>query len=219
MLETKTEPILLAAMALNNRGVALLKAQQYKRAILHFSKGLKLSQQTLKSVDPHSSEITLDKCMSSRDYPVDIHLPELSKSAFLRPIIVSVFLSSSFEYNQSLPFILIFNQAIAHHLLGMDCRSKRFIQKAVKLYECSLCGVARHNRGGTSTVYVCACLNNMASLHRFLKKPKDSERCLRHLLSTLMLLINDTHGWPPSLNIFFASAATLMGSRIAAPAA
>jgi tetratricopeptide (TPR) repeat protein len=215
MIETRTEPILLAAMTLNNRGVALLKTHQYKRAILHFSKGLKLSQQSLNSVDPHSSEMTLDKCMSSRDYPVGIDLPGLSKSAFVRPVIVSVLLSN----NQSLPFILIFNQAIAHHLLGMDCRSKRFIQKAIKLYECSLCGVARHNRGGTSTVYVCACLNNMASLYRLLKQPKDSERCLRHLLSTLMLLTNDTHGWPQSLNIFFASAATLMGSRIAAPAA
>jgi tetratricopeptide (TPR) repeat protein len=219
MLEKRTEKTLLAAMTLNNRGVAFLKKQQYKRAILYFSKGLKLSQQKLESADPHSSEMTLDKCMSSRDYPVDIILPGLSKSAFLRPIIVSVLLSSPSEYNQILPFILIFNQAIAHHLLGSERRSKRFIQKAIKLYECSLCGVSRHNRGGTSTVYVCACLNNMASLYRLLKQPKDSERCLHHLLSTLMLLTNDTHGWPQSLNIFFASAATLMGSRIAAPAA
>lgn len=221
MLTTKQESTLLAAMSLNNRGVALLEKQEYKRAILHFSNGLKLSQKLTKNaVGCKSSGVPLDSCMSSRDCKVGTNSPRVGKSAFLRPITIQLEQATSpSAFIRTLPSIFTFNQSIAHHLVGLSSRSTRYMQKATKLYECSLAGIAHNNLGATSTVCVCACLNNMAGLYRFLRQPKQSKRCLRHLLSTLMLLTNDNHGWPQNLNIFFSSVASLMGSRIAAAAA
>eukprot|EP00980_Cylindrotheca_fusiformis_P009398 scaffold2053_cov112-Cylindrotheca_fusiformis.AAC.13 len=229
--------VLLAAISLNNRGVELLEKGQYKSAIRHFARGMQLTVMMRKVATTSSGDegltMTLDECMKRNSAILACVLPQRlssssgnSNSAYLHPISIPRHHPSPQEYLRIIPFIFFFNYSIAHHLMGISCRSKTYARKANKLYEWSLNAIAESDDlGATSTVYVCACLNNMASLYRLLAQHKESERCLRHLLHTLLLLTNggcnsnSSNRWPPSFTIFFSSTASLIGSQSVAPAA
>jgi tetratricopeptide (TPR) repeat protein len=212
--------LLASIIKRNNEGAIRLKAGHYKKAILLFAKGLKACRQLVSCYsddDIDSSRIantSLDTLMALRQTPVlrddGTAVPVDSQPyVYLHPITIPVsFVSVYSDIIQLLPSILIFNQAIVHHILGL--KDVRLLRKAATLYECGLTVVAEENVGASGACYVSACLNNMGLIYSRLKLTEVAQKCFKRLLSTFMILVTTNHGYAQRLNIFIPTVSHLI---------
>jgi hypothetical protein len=212
--------LLASIVKRNNDGAFLLKAGHYKKAVLLFAKGLKACRQvvsccTKDDIDSsHIANTSLDTLMSLRQTPVLLDdgtaVPvDYQPYVYLNPITIpGSFVSVYSDIIQLLPSILIFNQAIAHHILGL--KDLRLLRKAAKLYECGLTVVAEENLGASGACYVLACLNNMGLIYSRLNLPEVAQKCFKLTLSTFMLLVTTNHGYAQRLNMFIPTVSHLI---------
>jgi tetratricopeptide (TPR) repeat protein len=209
--------LLFEAAKYNDKGVALLDEGLGEQAIAYFNKGLQACREIAKKIEAgpdlnyrlSSSNISLDACMktsssddeSSSTYYIHRHAIVLP-TRFLRHHLLDTF--------AILPAILIFNQALAHHLVGLTKRDSRWFKKSVKLYETGFNHVMQKEMWDLSACYVLACLNNIAVIYCSLNQMDTAHRCFQQLLSTLLFLVNTEHQSSNKIQVYFQTVSHLM---------
>jgi hypothetical protein len=112
-----------------------------------------------------------------------------------RPIQVHDFsLARGGETTVLISVIIIFNLALAHHLLAMnnkECRAA--IGKAIQLYEYAF-ELQRDNQGGSDALFTLTVLNNLGLAYESLGDEVIAGRFFDRLLSTAMFLIDCGEG-------------------------
>jgi hypothetical protein len=93
----------------------------------------------------------------------------------------------------TLSLIVIFNLALAHHLVAVQnnmCR--RRLQKALQLYELAyqLQLEEKHEQQVNSLRFTMIIANNLGEIHRTVNNRSKHMMCLQHLLSTIMYLVD-----------------------------
>ena len=93
-----------------------------------------------------------------------------------------------------LSVILVFNIALAHHLLAMDLEhnnAKRplLLKRAVQLYKLGYSMQVEENDVRLSLTYTMATINNWAQITKELNDEQQSKRLFKHLLVSLMVII------------------------------
>jgi NADH:ubiquinone oxidoreductase subunit 3 (subunit A) len=136
----------------------------------------------------------------------------------VRPIMIPLILQHNHhpDTDTVLPAILIFNQALAHHQLGM--KDSRMLKKAAKLYECGFKLVMEENLWASSTYYVLACLNNLRILFLRMNQYETAKMCFEQLMSTLMFLVHTEHECSSRLNALYFNTVSCMIFPSAPPA-
>jgi hypothetical protein len=89
---------------------------------------------------------------------------------------------------------IIFNAAIAHHLMALEVmirkekRTLKILRKAANLYEIGL-SLAQEGEmcSSGSLLFVPASINNIALVYKAMDANADGNGCLEQLLATLML--------------------------------
>jgi hypothetical protein len=92
------------------------------------------------------------------------------------------------------PLVTTFNLALTHQLKAMEEKAEkdrqRNLQKALELYELAYRWLAEE--GIDCLPFVMIIANNLAEVHRAANNPKNCEKCLQNLLSTMMyVLVSD----------------------------
>jgi phosphoglycerate-specific signal transduction histidine kinase len=101
--------------------------------------------------------------------------------------------------NATMSTILVFNLAIAHHLMALEVmviqqeekKAFHFLGKAAKLYDLGLTLVHReHEIYSSSSLFVLASINNMALVHMAMHTNDVANHYLEQLLASLMCVID-----------------------------
>jgi hypothetical protein len=174
----------------NNSAVAMLNHEEYAEAIHNFSHALRLLEKIGffgKAVD--SRTLSLNQCMlqshQSETSWMDGRCDTNRAYIYQRGIVIP-----STPNSVIITPIIIFNLALAHHLKAEQSKyagqHKCFLQKALGLYE--LAYSAQGN--GENSIFRFASVNNIALIHNDLNNTEMSEKCLEHMLSELMLLVD-----------------------------
>ena len=98
------------------------------------------------------------------------------------------------QHHAAITVSIIFNLALAHHLLGLvgNDKSITLLSKAVKFYEYSF-QIYQGQAGGKelkleNTQFLMVSINNSGQCHRALGRDQSAASCFQELLSTLVLL-------------------------------
>jgi hypothetical protein len=132
--------LLFEAAKYNDKGAALLDEGLGEQAIAYFNKGLHACRAISKKIEGHdlnyrlsTSNISLDACMKSSSSSDD----ESSSAYYIHRhaiVLPTRFLSHHLlDTLAILPAILIFNQALAHHLVGLKKGDSRWFKTSLKL--------------------------------------------------------------------------------------
>ncbi|KAL3925324.1 MAG: hypothetical protein SGILL_000481 [Bacillariaceae sp.] len=117
--------------------------------------------------------------------------------------------------------IILFNLAIANHMLALEeecTKSQRRLKKALKFYEMSFS--LQVDLGSMSITSILALVNNCASIYQTLKRTNRAEKFYKHMLSTLMAMIEIGEASEVGqLEGFLHNATRLILQDVAAPAA
>jgi hypothetical protein len=96
----------------------------------------------------------------------------------------------------ALPLIVMFNTALAYHLMTIEEPNinRKKLQKVLQLYEHAyLLQVVGHDGGEQEQIgclrFTMILSNNLGQVHRLAKNHKKHVKCLEHLLSTVMFLV------------------------------
>jgi hypothetical protein len=103
--------------------------------------------------------------------------------------------SGDCENEAALIIILVFNMALSHHLIALDLEydhAKRpfFLIGAEKLYKLGYSIQMEKSYIQLSLTYVIATVNNLAQISKELNNELHSERLFKHLLRSLMIIID-----------------------------
>ncbi|KAL3903177.1 MAG: hypothetical protein SGARI_005493 [Bacillariaceae sp.] len=91
---------------------------------------------------------------------------------------------------------LIFNIALCHHLIALDCQdtnqkhSIKRLKGALKLYELGFHMHSKKGVEGMSMNYALALINNCANIYETLGSTTKAQRFYNHMLSSLMMMID-----------------------------
>jgi hypothetical protein len=214
---TMTKLVSLAAHY-NDKGAAFLEGNNYKGAIVYFAKGIQeacklavISCQNDTNQSPDMN-LSLDACMNlidSKDAKSAAYTSEdqqqESPYMHMRPIRLPPMYLNHVDTNSVLSTILVFNQALAHHLMGIKNNHSSSLKKALKLYECGFnLLIIQEDMWASSTCYILACLNNMSLIFRCRNKTiASTKKCFQDLLSSLMFLTHSDHQGSTDLDIYF----------------
>ena len=214
----------------NNKGIAFFAEQRYRAAATCFHTALHVCRSMLtanvNSINDGNEEsfATLDEYMeeSSANWgsrKLSISLSDQHSSyVHDEPIVIPASMSDCLDVGTILPSIIIFNQALSHHCMGM--KNRKYLLKAVKLYHCGLNLVIDQEIFDVSKTFTLACLNNMGLGYKQLNDTAASQICYRQLMSTLMLSMHSSQGISPKLKVYFKSIShLLLQANSPAPAA
>jgi hypothetical protein len=219
----------------NNMGVEMLEAGQYAGAIAPFSVALKTYERIMNVADRSSSQpvsTSLDQCMAqSHHRRADMVLHEqgdiehfLYRQAIRIPS--TMVLESTYRAIIMGSSMVIFNLALAHQLTAMeegnDSR-EMMLRKALKIYELGFNMVLQKEYADEpSTMYILATVNNLGLAHQHLNDRYTATKCFKHLMSSLMYLIDcgvgDSSNWDFEGFLRNATEVELQAARPAAAA-
>ena len=217
---------------MNNEGVAHLKSGDYKTAITTFSCALKSCQQQILGdveTDTRSLEEYMDLSSknSNQDENEDGGNQVIYRHAIIVPEMQRDCLNNTCKNTITatmMSTIVIFNQAIAHHLMALEVmviqqeekEAFHFLRKAAKLYDfCLTLAHHEHKMCSSGSLFVLASINNMALVYMAMHANDVADHCLEQLLASLMFVIG--RGGSIKFDGFFANTSYLIFS--AAPAA
>jgi hypothetical protein len=220
---------------MNNEGVAHIMSGNYKTAITTLSYALKKSCKHVASRDGQAdSRTSLDEYMtlrssnnSNEDENEDGDEQVIYRRAIVVPETQRDSLSSKTGQNTAaattMSTIIIFNEAIAHHLMALEVmirqenRAFEILRKAAKLYEIGLTLAREGEMCSSGSLFVLASINNMALVYRAMRVNDVADLCLEQLLATLMIVIDC--GDSVTFDGFFANTSCLIFSASPAAAA
>jgi tetratricopeptide (TPR) repeat protein len=214
----------LMAQLLNDEAALLIQQGDCEQAIIHLIKALRLYEEVadsyeactchhcrLESCIARSKRTTTQQdflCGVCHDELEDIHgIPNLGGYIYSQPIFCApTFSHEGHHPGVTLMMIIIFNLALAHHLVSIlpsqisrffsfptsssdsQARHKR-LSKALQLYE--LFYQLQMEREIFSTQAMLAVANNVGEIHRIVGNRSKYELCLQHLMSCIMLVVED----------------------------
>lgn len=94
----------------------------------------------------------------------------------------------------NISFIVLFNLALSHHLSAIQhnmCPNK--LNKALTLYELAY-ALQMREQIPAPIIYSMALVNNLAQIHRHMKRESSARQCFEHLLATIMLITTSGQG-------------------------
>jgi tetratricopeptide (TPR) repeat protein len=215
---------------LNNEAVSLINQGKHENAAKILGHALTLSKQNMLGASDSvcskaKANFSLDHCMiqSASTNKLAQHTKGGSFYIYQQAILLPQNMPADFDSSIITSIIIIFNLALAHHLVANDhagVEKQRFLKKAAKLYELAL-NLHSQEKNLDSTIYIMACVNNLGLIYRELSDVSTAERCFQHLLQTLMFMVDcrrDTFDFS-LLDGFFNNATRRMCKRTTAAAA
>jgi hypothetical protein len=214
------QQVLRCTIEQNNMGVEMLAAGNSAGAIAPLSVALKAYKRialktykrSMNVANPSSSQpvgTSLDQCMAqSHHRRADILLHEqgdiehfLYRQAIRIPPTMG--LESTHRATIMGSSIVIFNLALAHQLTAMEEGNnlrEMMLHQALKFYELGFNIVQQKEYADEpSTMYILAAVNNSGLAHQHLNDRHTATKCFKHLMSTLMYLIDcgegDSNNW------------------------
>ncbi|CAJ1966037.1 unnamed protein product [Cylindrotheca closterium] len=180
----------------NNEAIAFLRNQEFSQAIEALSAALKCLR-SLQCVAPHSMDCCDERYAHCSDYldqcmllsKVDESNTEANNEEFIYRH--GIMLHSEVADADIITTILLFNTAIAYHMLAIEQRRHQVLQKARRLYELAYnaCGDLDDN-----ILFQFVVINNIFIIDRKLGNKKAMPNdCLAHLLSLFMILVDQGH--------------------------
>ena len=210
--KTSTLPLVLAKK-LNNRGAFCIETGRYDRAIPTLLKALRITQQnSIKEQCCSCHYCTLEECVTfsqrrgcmtsivtdsplNKSFSNDTDVSNNDEGYIHKqPIRVTrQAIEKDHKMGIVLPLIINFNLALANHLTAIasenELKNRNSMLKVLKLYEVAHQFHLREN---------CECIhfsmiisNNIGEIHRAMNNPAKYEKCLHHLLSTMMYVVGN----------------------------
>lgn len=208
---------------LNDQGALFIQQGELGRAIEHLVKALKIYEGVADVVEACScNHCRFDSCISSSRQAKRFSFPACCQKAlsadhqspppsddcrscpcddggyvYRQPIFCPPTFSQAGHYpGVTLLVIIIFNLALAHHLLSIskyhECQPRgrrQTLSKALQLYE--LFYQLLMEREIFSTQAMLAVANNVGEIHRIVGNHSKHIVCLEHLMSCIMLVVED----------------------------
>jgi hypothetical protein len=209
MSNEKSMPKLLQlAATYNNQGVTFLNRGLTRHAISCFNKGLQTCRPLVKGFEQKSGlshrllgsrSVTLDAILQAAGseraskHPSEEQTPA-KHYIHEQPIVLpsNILQHRLLDTVTILPAILLFNQALTHHLEGMKNSKNhiRWFKVSLKLYEVAFSHIVQEDLWDSSICYLVACLNNMGSIHYRLRQTESGKKCFQQLMSMLKFLVD-----------------------------
>jgi hypothetical protein len=216
--QRETYPALGMAQELNNRAAQYMETGKYNLAMEVLVVAIKLNEPS-NSVNPTQNATcpcqycSLDYCMRYSQETIrydrpsadqDHHAEASGGYLYRLPIRISPqSLSSGHCMGMVLSLILTFNLALAHHLslVNGGCAneekstlSRSRLQHVLKLYELAhRLQLVEANPQFHSAQFTMVLLNNLGEIHRLVSNRDKHQKCIEHLLGTLMVLVDCHH--------------------------
>ena len=218
------KPSLMAQM-LNDEAALMIERGEYQEAIAHLVKALRLYEEVAdayvactcnhcrleyciarsrrsRGSSTQSSSMYCSTCMDiDDDEEADSRSGNISGGyIYRRPIYCSpTFSHEGHHPGVTLMMIIVFNLALAHHLVSitsphfaptpMASEIHTRLSKALQLYE--LFYQLQMEREIFSTQAMLAVANNVGEIHRIVGNRSKYQMCLEHLMSCIMLVVED----------------------------
>jgi tetratricopeptide (TPR) repeat protein len=205
------------AIRLNSEAATMIENGNFESAIPKLTKALTAStdaHQGFKNsriqrfpeerVGMSRKPTSLDECMSasSQQSRVDEEPDQEEQGeahqyyVFRRciPIPISTETTVYFESPMFIYVVIIFNLALAHQLLAMECSdvsesASLLLSKAAQLYELAF-NLQQEDEGmENNALFAMANLNNLALVYKSLNNSENAETCFQYLLSILILFV------------------------------
>jgi hypothetical protein len=204
-------PPLLLAKKLNNRAAFCIETGRYDRAVSNLVKALKLTEQIDKSATCTCKHCGLQACVTfSQSFDSTIVDSVASKYPTRRQSLISDESSEEgYIYRQpirvtpqamqeghpmglTLPLIITFNLALAHHLSAMEENQldRKKLSKVLQLYEFAYRWQMEEDDEEVDCIrFTMIISNNLGEIHRAVDNRSKYVMCLQHLLSTMMFMV------------------------------
>lgn len=207
-------PPMLLAKKLNNRAVFCIQAGHYNRAVNNLVKALKLTEQRADDeIGCTCRHCSLEACVSysqKRGQIFDdlstaskfnsdksLNQDESSSSGYVhrQPILItSQAIQEDHTMGLTLPLIITFNLALVHHLsaISEEVLNRRKLGKVLQLYELAYRWQmeSEEDEQVECIRFTLIISNNLGEIHRVVSNRIKYERCLQHVLSTLMFMVD-----------------------------
>jgi tetratricopeptide (TPR) repeat protein len=219
----------------NNDAAVLMEKGLYKEALSKLSKALSQVQRDLNEPEERNEE---EQAVGSADsYIINTcreHDREAMSSTCLveklepnqdfiyrHPIKTSEIPKQEESYVLSV--ILVFNMALAHHLIGTsqddDSSNDERLRGALKLYELVF-SMQMKSDVYMSMTCTLALVNNSAQIYKAINRERKAQKYFNHLLSSLMIMVEKGEAENlDELDGFLWNASRLILTKQAAPAA
>jgi tetratricopeptide (TPR) repeat protein len=193
LVAESNDPVLL-----NNVGIHMISKGRYDQALRALSKALSLIKLEMIRLEETSKDTIED---DDNESPPGVFLqspPECGCTllsslgvegyTFTSPMYISAHQQDmqSFRDNVKLSFVILYNIALAHHLIAIqDANCKGKFLKAKSLYEL-VCSIQINEELAISPLQSMAISNNLGQIHLSLGDEVKSRSCFEQLLSTII---------------------------------
>jgi tetratricopeptide (TPR) repeat protein len=204
-------------IALNNQGASLIQSARATEAVATLTEALKSSKQLL-TAEPSQSDVDselylLDGMMAKRSVYATKDCDYETGGNFICKQVMYASEDMRSDDNTStvlLAIAVVFNLALAHHLIGIERGSDfRSLEKAVKLYEYAF-SLARSHGVDNCVLFHLSIMNNLGQLLRALGHEEQAGKCFQQLLSMLMCLLDCSDGGASRYADFLANVSYLI---------
>jgi hypothetical protein len=206
-------PPLLLAKKLNNRAAFCIQAGHYDRAVSNLVKALKVTEHidnsdstcTCKHCDLQACMTFSQSCDSTSDDSVaskhstrsqSLISDESSEEGYIhrQPIRVTPqAMQEGHSMGLALPLIITFNLALAHHLSAIEEKQldRTKLAKVLQLYELAYRWQMEEDDAEVDCIrFTMIISNNLGEIHRAVNNRSKYFKCLQHLLSTMMFMVD-----------------------------
>lgn len=208
----------------NNHAVAMLEKSDFEPAISTFARALNLARMLMTKNSSSDAKkkrpaaISFDECMErsrASNNEKCLRQEDGSQSYYMYKTAMRVRfcdLPPTRESHVFMAVALVFNAALAYQLAGdqllqEDLPNTIFVRKAIKLYRLAY-NIYHEETIGASPYFCMAIVNNLGLLYQESQCGDKAEKCFRHLLSTLMFLV-DCHENMENFEGYFENTAHL----------
>jgi tetratricopeptide (TPR) repeat protein len=193
-------------VAMNNQASLLFENGAYEASLGIFGNALFLTRHvlqyesesslTFQNLDTATHNTNTEILLQSRPckhlmVAIDDECDDNTVFVYRSPLKISLEVLDEQEMDEfDLNCIILFNMALANHAWGLEeeeNKRKRRLQKALKLYE--LCFQMQVDLGCLGITTILGLVNNCASIYNLLERTQRSEKFYKHMLSTLMAMI------------------------------
>jgi tetratricopeptide (TPR) repeat protein len=214
------------AIQQNNVAVSLIEEGNYNDAIITLSEAFKIFKEFMHFMETSKQQIpanesSMDQFMSAGNCSRDPEENEDNQYIYRRAIRIPSHINADYRTSIMVSSMIIFNLALAHQLSVTGVETKRDnskLRKAAKLYELGF-ALQQNEQWGFNLLYTLATVNNLGLVYRQLHNKDFAGKCLEHLLSALMVVVDCGKGNIHELEGFFRNTSSLISKHVAAAAA
>lgn len=186
---------LMTVNRLNDYGASCIMSADYRNAVRSLAQGLQDSrrlQDTLDESQQNSGHCCLDSVMIQPYHRLSSKQSDCDPEPMLyhRPIQIPEHeLTSSYSSCVLLSVALIFNLALAHHMLALSGNEENaagLLRKAARFYEYGFDLQQGHNENGKNAeLFYIATFHNLGKVYQALGNQENAKKCCHQLMSTI----------------------------------